>query len=102
MIFIISDLIIGITLIINAFVLSSSRIGIKEENHSMNDNVVYIPNNITNNSNIIPNVASSPINRFTILFRLRILIYKLRKYSCVIAIYNVIFILFMIIVFESD
>jgi hypothetical protein len=102
MIFIISDLIIGITLIINAFVLSSSKIGIKEENDNIYDNVIYIPNNITNNSNVAPNAVSSSINNFTILYRLRILIYKLRKYSCVIAMYNVIFLLFMILVFESD
>jgi hypothetical protein len=119
--FSISDIIIVATLLVNALALASTKLGKAtkkssssstaanvEANDSSNnshtavggeseydDDEVTIDGNSNSSSNSNKNVCRSP------LWRLRELAFRVRQYSCIIVLWNIIFFFLMFSVFPS-
>ena len=96
-IFSVSDIIISATLLINAFALISSKFQYKKMKDISSNS--HIPSS-NNNSDSNVNSNTNTNREVNVLSRFQLLTNNLRKYSFILAIWNIVFIILMTLVFH--
>ncbi len=101
-IFSISDIIISITLILNAIAIISSRVNISNKSKSSNSLHGLLDPRATPNyvAEDIANDDNDAHSHLTFSMKFAKLVSQVRNYSCILALWNIIFIILMAATFD--